>query len=100
LKSDEVKTTALNGDFVISALRNGAARCTATFTAGHGGINTTTVDLTSGDSISCNGAAMSRTEDPITHQISYTTDLAGKPGDAFNIVFHRQSERDYNAKVI
>lgn len=100
LESDEVKTTALNGEFVITAMSSGTARCSAHFTAGHGGINTTTVDLKGGDSVSCNGAVMSRSEDGITHEISYSVDLAGKPGDTFIVIFHRQNEADYNAKVI
>jgi hypothetical protein len=96
--SENVKTTGISASYSVESNDGAQATCSARFFVG--GSTGTVLDLTSGDSVTCNGQAMARQQDPLTHMITYSAQLAAQAGSTYTIVFTRSGEAPYNSSVV
>lgn len=95
-ESDNVKTAGFYADYNVltQATNPTVAVCSATFRVEAGG---TFINLSSGDSVTCNGQAMSRSE--IFGMVSYTVNLPATVGGVYTVVLTRAGESPYSASV-
>ena len=93
--SDNVKTAGFYVSYAISGNNVNAATCRATFQVGGG--TGTYLDLGSGDSVTCDGQAMSRSE--FAGMISYSVNVPYVVGKTYSLVLTRSGESPYVASV-
>lgn len=86
--STDVKTGSIVATYEVNADTATQATCTAKFQVG--GSTGTFLDLGGGDSVTCNGYPMSRSE--IFNIITYSATVPTPPGGLYKIVFQRPSE--------
>ncbi len=94
--SDNIKTSGFYAEYSVSVDSSSptVAKCVASFRVESGG---TFIDLTTGDTVTCNGQAMSRSE--IAGMVSYTVNLTGTVGATYTVLLTRSGESPYSATV-
>lgn len=94
--SSNIKTSGFYADYTVktSATNPSVATCSASFRVEAGG---TYIDLSSGDTVTCNGQSMSRSE--LFGIVTYTATLAATVGSTYTVVLTRSGEAPYSASV-
>lgn len=94
--SDNIKTSGFYADYTVKTLASNSsvATCSATFRVEAGG---TYIDLSSGDTVTCNGQSMSRSE--ILGIVTYSANLTATAGATYTIVLTRAGESPYSSSV-
>lgn len=93
--SDNVKTAGIYASYSIKGNNQNSVVCTVQFQAG--GSTGTFLDLSSGDSATCNGQSMSRNE--FAGIITYSATLSYAVGVVYTVVFSRANEGSYTSTV-
>lgn len=94
--SSNIKTSGFYADYAVKTLATSpsVATCTATFRVEAGG---TYIDLSSGDTVTCNGQSMARSE--LFGIVTYSANLTATVGATYTIVLTRSGEVPYSASV-
>lgn len=95
-KSDNVKTSGIHATFSVEGNNQNSVNCQATLQVG--GATGTYLDLTSGDSVTCNGNSMSRSE--LLGIITYSATVPYQVGSTYTIVLTRTGENPYSSSVV
>lgn len=94
--SDNVKTSGFYATYRITGNNQNSATCTATFQVG--GPTGTYLDLSSTDSITCDGQSMNRSE--FAGIVTYSANVSYVVGKTYNIVLSRAGEGDYISSAV
>ena len=94
--SDNVKTSGFYATYKITANNQNSATCTSTFQVG--GLTGTYLDLSAGDSITCDGQAMSRSD--FAGIVTYSAIVAYQVGKTYNFVLMRVGEGSYTSSAV
>lgn len=94
--SDNVKTSGFYATYRITGNNQNSATCTATFQVG--GPTGTYLDLSSTDSITCDGQSMNRSE--FAGIVSYSANVTYVVGKTYDIVLSRAGEGDYISSAV
>ena len=94
--SSNVKTTAFYAEYAIksSTANSSSAVCSASFRVESGG---TFLDLNNGDTVTCNGLAMTRTE--LFGIVNYSVNIPATVGGTYTFILTRSGEAPYTASV-
>lgn len=95
-ESDNVKTSGFYVTYSVQGNNQNSVSCTATFQVG--GSTGTYLDLSSGDTITCNGNSMSRSE--FLGMITYTATVPYSVGGTYTLVLSRTGESAYSSSVV
>lgn len=95
-KSDNIKTSGFYANYSVTGSQANTAlvSCSASFQVESGG---TYIDLSSGDSVTCNGQSMSRSE--LAGIVTYSASVAYQVGGTYEIVLTRTGESPYSSTV-
>lgn len=93
--SDNVKTAGIYASYSIRGNNQNSVVCTVQFQAG--GSTGTFLDLSAGDSVTCNGQSMSRNE--FAGIITYSATLPYTVGAVYTVIFSRANEGSYTSTV-
>jgi hypothetical protein len=96
-ESANIRTPGLHVTFSLEGDATDTVRCQAVFQVGGG--TGTYLSLSSGDSVTCNGAPMAEDSNFIG-QITYQTLLPANPGADYQFDFTRSGEGTYKANVV
>lgn len=94
--SDDVKTSGFYATLSVDGNNSNQVTCRATFQVG--GATGTYLDLSSGDTVTCNGQSMSRSE--FLGMITYTATATYQVGATYSIVLTRAGESPYTATAV
>lgn len=94
--SDNVKTSGIHATLSVEGNNQNSVTCKATLQVG--GSTGTYLDLTSGDTITCNGNSMSRSE--LLGIITYSATVPYQAGSTYTIVLTRTGEDPYSSSVV
>ena len=89
--SSNLRTTGINAHFEIIAI-GGNVTCRAQFNIE--GDRSNIVELSGGDTVTCNGTTMGKSGNYYTSTLSYT------PGGTYTVVFTRSGENPYSSTVV
>lgn len=94
--SDNIKTSGFYASYqvLVNATNPSVATCSASFQVEAGG---TFIDLSSNDSVTCNGQSMTRSE--LAGIVSYSANLTATTGATYTVVLTRAGESPYSASV-
>jgi hypothetical protein len=92
--SDNIKTSGFYATYTVDGNNANSVTCAAQFQVSQGG---TYIDLSSSDSITCNGNSMARSE--LAGIVKYTAQVAYSPGSVYTIVLTRSGESPYSSSV-
>lgn len=93
--SSNVKTSGIHGSFSVVANQQGGVTCKAEFQVGGG--TGTFLELDDGDTVTCQGQVMARSE--FAGIVTYSVPLQPIPGGQYSVVFTRPNESPYRATV-
>lgn len=94
-QSENVKTSGIYVSYSLQGNSAGAASCSVTFQVGGG--TGTYLELSGGDSVTCNGQSMSKNE--VLGIVTYTSSVSYSPGSTYTVRFQRPSEAPYVSTV-
>lgn len=94
-KSDNVKTSGFYATLSVDGNNQNSVTCKATFQVG--GATGTYLDLNAGDSVTCNGNSMNRSE--LLGAITYSATVTYQPESTYSIVLNRSGEGSYTSTV-
>jgi hypothetical protein len=94
--SDNVKTSGIYATYRVVGNNQNSATCTVQFQVG--GATGTFLNLSSGDTVTCDGQSMVRSE--IAGIITYSASVAYQAGKAYNVDFSRPNEGTYTSTVV
>jgi len=94
--SGNVKTSGFYASYSVSGNNQNSVNCSATFQVG--GSTGTYLNLNAGDSVTCNGNSMSRSE--LAGMISYSASVPFVSGGTYTITLSRTSETPYQSSVV
>lgn len=94
--SENIKTAGIYATYRIEGNNQNSATCTVQFQVG--GATGTFLNLTSGDSVTCDGQSMNRSE--IAGIITYSASVAYLVGKTYNVNFSRPDEGAYISSVV
>lgn len=95
-ESENVKTSGFYATYTLFAEGASTATCQATFQVG--GSTGTYLDLNSGDSVTCDGQSMVRSE--FLGMIMYTATVTATVGKTYDVVLTRSGEPTYTSSVV
>lgn len=95
-ESENVKTSGFYATYTLFAEGASSASCQATFQVG--GSTGTYLDLNSGDTVTCDGQSMVRSE--LLGMITYTASVTATVGKTYEIVLTRSGEPTYTSTVV
>lgn len=90
-ESSYVETEGFYVSYSVVGNNQNSATCTVTFQVG--GPTGTYLDLSSGDSITCDGSSMARSE--FLGIVSYTANVSYRPQGQYELIFNREGEGNY-----
>lgn len=94
--SDNVKTSGFYVTYKITGNNQNSATCNSSFQVG--GVTGTYLDLSTGDSITCDGQAMSRSD--FAGIVTYSANVAYQAGKTYNFVLTRANEGTYTSSAV
>lgn len=94
--SSNIKTDGFYVTYRVVGNNQNSAVCTASFQVG--GVTGTYIDLNAGDTVTCDGQSMSRSE--FAGIVTYSANVAYQVGKTYNIVLSRAGEGDYTSSVV
>lgn len=94
--SDNVKTSGFYVTYTVRGNNQNSVSCTATLQVG--GSTGTYLDLSGGDSVTCNGNSMSRSE--FLGMITYSATVPYSVGGTYTVVLNRSGETPYSSTAV
>lgn len=94
--SGNVKTSGFYASYSVSGNNQNSVNCSATFQVG--GPTGTYLNLNDGDTVTCNGNSMSRSE--LAGMVSYSASVPYVAGGTYTITLTRSNESPYQSSVV